>query len=226
MEELKSLSVEVAKLDPQTNQPHRKETTLVHEKWDAAPKGLKIVANIAFDFLLITISALTAYLLGLAFKWVMPASEVTRTSETIPIEVFQEIAALTVMSGLILFTLQDLIRLFDRKRKLPFEFSLNKASSIYWNRTQIYLLAVAFNAILLCLYLSFPLMALVSGVFLAAIFSVAILAIQKSVPMPKVGFYLSLFFFVVVMATIPIVKEMYGPVGTSDEETVKLFLED
>ena len=225
MEDLKSLSDEVAKPDLQTNQSHSQSIALAHERWDAAPRGLKIIANIAFNFLLIAISGLTAYLFGLAFKWVMQASEGLQISEAIPTVVFQEIAALTLMSGLILFTLQDLIRLFDRKLKLPFEFSLNKASNIYWNRIQISLLAISFNAILLCLYLSFPSMALVSGVFLAAVFSVAILAIRKSAPIPKIGFYLSLFFFVVVIATIPIVKAMYGPVDTSNK-TTRLFVDN
>ena len=218
MENSKSFRTELTKLDQQTNQPHDREITLTNEKWNSAPRCLKIPANIALNFLLIAISALTAYLFCVAFMWVMQPAGELRISDAPPTEILQDIAILTTMSGFILFTLQDLIKLFDRKLKLPFEFSLNKASSIYWNRTQIYLLAASFNAILLCLYLSFPSMALVSAFFLASVFSAAILAIQKSVPIAKIGLLLSLFFFVVVIATIPIFQMIYSPVNTSESD--------
>ena len=225
MEKLKPLGVILAKLGAQANLLHKDEIALANERWDSAPKRSRILANIALDFLLIAIAAVTASLFCVAFQWVMQASETSRTSSAIPIVVFQEIAVLTVISGFVLFTFQDLISLFNRRLKMPFEFSLNKASSIYWNRTRIYFLAASFNAILLRLYISFPLMDLASGVFLAAVFSLAILAIEKSAPIPKVGFFLSLFFFVVVIVTIPIVDATYSPVNTSSEET-ELFLDD
>ena len=221
MEDLNLFETKVSELELQINQPYRQENRLINEKWDAAPKGLKILANIVLNFLLIALAAVTAYFFCIAFRGVIQAAEVFKNSDEPPTQILQKIAILTVMSGFIFFTLQDFIRLLDRRLKLPFELSLHKASNIYWSRAEIYLLAVSFNAILLCLYLSFPSMALVSGVFLASVFSIAILAIQKSAPMPKIGFFLSLAFFGVVIATIPIVQAMYSPVNTSDSDAAR-----
>ena len=225
MENLKSFRAEVAKGERRTRQRHNQQTTDANGKWDSTPIGLRILGNLVLNFLLIAISAVTAYIFWVLFAWVMPEIGGISMSTSPPTEIFQEMAIITTMAGAIVYALQDLIRFFDRKLKLPFEFSLNKASSIYWSRTQIYLLAVSFNAILLCLYLSFPSMVSVSAVFLSAVFSLAILAIQKSVPSAKLGVFLSLFFFAVVIATIPVVQAMYSPVETPSQDR-RLILDD
>ncbi|MDJ0705919.1 MAG: hypothetical protein QNJ46_21840 [Leptolyngbyaceae cyanobacterium MO_188.B28] len=225
MEDLNSFRAEVEKKGRRTRQLQNLQIAHVKGSWDSTPVWIRIIGNLILNLGLIVVSGVTAYIFCALFAWEMQALGESSVSVPPSTELLQEMAIITTMAGSILFALQDLIRLLDRKLKLPFEFSLNKASSIYWSRTQIYLLAVSFNAILLCLYFSFPSMVLISAVFLAAVFSLAILAIQKSVPSARLGFLSSLFFFAVVIATIPIVHSMYSPVDTSNEDR-QLLLDD
>ena len=225
MEDLKSFRAEVAKADRRTHQSNKRQTGYVDRKWDSTPVWLRVIGNLAVNVGLIAVSGVTAYIFWVLFAWAMQVIGETNIATPATTEIFQEMAIITTMAGSILFAVQDLIRLLDPRLKLPFEFSLNKASRIYGSRIQIYLLAVSFNAILLCLYFSFPSMVSVSAFFLAAVFSLAILAIQKSVPSARLGFFLSLFFFAVVIAAIPMFQAMHSPVETASENK-QLLLDD
>lgn len=141
----------------------------------------------------------------------------------------QWLTAFVTISSVAVFAVQDLLKALDTSLWLPFQYSLSKASSIYWQRFQVFLLAIAFDILLISLCSAFPTMSFVSQLFLASVFALTIFAVRKSIPIARFGFLAAIGVFLAAMATIFITLFFVGapeePINVNEGEATQMLNE-
>ncbi|MFE4107645.1 hypothetical protein [Almyronema epifaneia] len=178
-------------------------------------RSSRIVASLLLDIAWILAATAIAYGLSSAIALVADLG----IGSTLSMASIQWISTFVTLASALLFMFQDLVRLFSRRLYLPLEYSATKASSIYWQRLQVSLLAISFSLILIVVGIAFPRMVLVSRLFIATVFALTILAVRKSIPVAKAGFITSAGIFVATVITIFVVKVTLGSEAKSGSLT-------
>lgn len=189
----------------------QRSSSAASRRWKATPKRVRVMANLFVNAAWVLLSVVIVFGMSATIAAVVQF----RQGNLGAMVYLQWITAFVTISSVVVFALQDLLKAFDKNLWVPFQYSLNKASSIYWQRLQVFLLAIAFDTLLITLCSAFPTMSFVSQLFLASVFAITILAVRKSIPIAKLGLLAAIGVFLAAMATIFITLFF---VGTPEEE--------
>ncbi|MGD1948633.1 MAG: hypothetical protein ACFB14_03190 [Leptolyngbyaceae cyanobacterium] len=154
-----------------------------------------VVPVLGADLVILLIAIVAAFLFSQAISLAMSSESINQTLQAPP-------RFLIVVSSLIVplfFMALDGLNAAGNRLKLPFAGSRKRAQQIYARRIHLGLLALYFNAILVALCWSASAMPVMSKVYLAGIFAIAIYALGQSIPSTKLSFTLSGVVFVVVL---------------------------
>ncbi|MEM8542698.1 MAG: hypothetical protein AAGF66_01730 [Cyanobacteria bacterium P01_H01_bin.119] len=184
---------------------------VAHARWKSTPQSTRIIANLCLN------AAWVLLAVGLVFglNTVIAAVVNFRQSDVNALSYLHWLTAFVTLSSVVVYALQDLMKALDTSLWMPFQYSLNKVSGIYWQRFQVFLLAIAFDVLLIALCSAFPTMSFVSHFFLASVFSLTIFAVRKSVPIAKYGFFSAVGIFLAALTTIFVTLFF---VGTPEED--------
>ena len=149
------------------------------------------------DALIVLVAAIAAFLFSQAVGLALSSESINQTLQAPP-------QLLVIVSSLmfpVFYTVTDALNATGNRLKLPFAGSRKRAQQIYAKRIHLGLLALYFNAILVALCWSASAMPVMSKVYLAAVFAIAIYALGQSIPSTKLSFTLSGILFVIVLLT-------------------------
>lgn len=180
-------------------------------RWKAVPQGVRVAANLTVNAAWVLLSI--AFVFGLSAA--ISAAVSFRQGNEGAMAYLQWFTAFVTISSVAIFALQDLLKALDKALWVPFQYSLSKASGIYWQRFQVFLLAIAFDVLLITLCAAFPTMSFVSQLFLASIFALTLFAVRKSIPVARLGLLAAIGVFIAAMSTIFITLFF---VGVPEEE--------
>ena len=147
------------------------------------------------DSIILLVAAIAAFIFSQAVHLALSSESINQTLQAPP-------RFLVVLSSLLIpafFMAMDGINAAGNRLKLPFAGSRKRAQQIYARRIHLSLLALYFNAILVALCWSASAMPVMSKVYLAAVFAIAIYALGQSIPSTKLSFTLSGILFVIVL---------------------------
>ena len=147
------------------------------------------------DLLIVLVAAIAAFLFSQAVNLALSSESINQTLQAPPL-------LLVVASSLlfpVFYTVMDGLNAAGNRLKLPFAGSRKRAQQIYAKRIHLGLLALYFNAILVALCWSASAMPVMSKIYLAAVFAIAIYALGQSIPSTKLSFTLSGILFVIVL---------------------------
>ncbi|MGD1941550.1 MAG: hypothetical protein ACFB0G_09560 [Leptolyngbyaceae cyanobacterium] len=100
------------------------------------------------------------------------------------------------------FLLTDGLRHWRARGPLPFDLAPEAAQTLYWQRFEMMVWAIASHLVLLCLCLLMPDQPLISKLFLSSIVALVALAARKSVRSRKNAFAASMSIFSAAMLMI------------------------
>ncbi|MEM9264709.1 MAG: hypothetical protein AAGA46_04220 [Cyanobacteria bacterium P01_F01_bin.13] len=147
------------------------------------------------DLLIVLVAAIAAFLFSQAVNLALSSESINKTLQAPPL-------FLVVVSSLIvpvIYMVIDALNAAGNRLKLPFAGSRKRAQQIYARRIHLGLLSLYFNAILVALCWSASAMPIMSKIYLAAVFAIAIYALGQSIPSTKLSFTLSGIVFVIVL---------------------------
>ena len=157
-----------------------------------------VVSVLGIDLLIVLVAAVAAFLFSQAVNLALSSASISQTLQAPP-------RLLVVVSSVIIpvfYMAMDGLNAAGNRLKLPFAGSRKRAQQIYARRIHLGLLALYFNAILVALCWSASAMPVMSKLYLAAVFAIAIYALGQSIPSTKLSFTLSgVLFVIVLMAT-------------------------
>ncbi|MEM1255277.1 MAG: hypothetical protein AAGI69_22800 [Cyanobacteria bacterium P01_H01_bin.21] len=154
-----------------------------------------VVPVLGADLVILLVAIVAAFLFSQAISLAMSSESINQTLQAPP-------RFLIVVSSLIVplfFMALDGLNAAGNRLKLPFAGSRKRAQQIYARRIHLGLLALYFNAILVALCWSASAMPVMSKIYLAGVFAIAIYALGQSIPSTKLSFTLSGVVFVVVL---------------------------
>ena len=154
-----------------------------------------VVPVLGADLVILLVAIVAAFLFSQAISLAMSSESINQTLQAPP-------RFLVVVSSLIVplfFMALDGLNAAGNRLKLPFAGSRKRAQQIYARRIHLGLLALYFNAILVALCWSASAMPVMSKIYLAGVFAIAIYALGQSIPSTKLSFTLSGVVFVVVL---------------------------
>ena len=156
---------------------------------------IPVVPVLGVDLLILLVATIAALVFSHAVSLAMASESINQTLQAPP-------RFLVVLSSLVIplfYTALDGLNAAGNRLKLPLAGSRKRAQQIYARRIHLGLLALYFNAILVALCWSASAMPVMSKVYLAGVFAIAIYALGQSIPSTKLSFTLSGVVFVVVL---------------------------
>lgn len=156
---------------------------------------ISVVPVLGVDLLIALVAAIAAFLFNQAVNLALSSESINQTLQAPP-------ALLVVGSSLaipLVYIVLDVLNAASNRLKLPLAGSRKRAQQIYARRIHLGLLALYFNAILVALCWSASAMPVMSKIYLAAVFAIAIYALGQSIPSTKLSFTLSGVLFVIVL---------------------------
>ncbi|ESA33217.1 hypothetical protein N836_22765 [Leptolyngbya sp. Heron Island J] len=156
---------------------------------------IPVAPALGVDLLIFLVAAIAAFVFSQAVSLALASASINQTLEAPP-------QVLVVVSSVIIpifFMAMDGINAAGNRLKLPLAGSRKRAQQIYARRIHLGLLALYFNAILVALCWSASAMPVMSKIYLAAVFAIAIYALGQSIPSTKLSFTLSGILFVIVL---------------------------
>ena len=156
---------------------------------------LPVVPVLGVDLLIVLVAAITAFLFSQAINLALSSESINQVLQAPP-QILVIVSSLVVPVG---YMAVDLLHAANNRLKLPFAGSRKRAQQIYARRIHLGLLALYFNAILVALCWSASAMPVMSKIYLAIVFAIAIYALGQSIPSTKLSFLLSGALFVVVL---------------------------
>ncbi|MEM7063821.1 MAG: hypothetical protein AAF572_11735 [Cyanobacteria bacterium P01_B01_bin.77] len=154
-----------------------------------------VVPVLGVDLLIVLVAAMAAFLFNQAVNLALSSESINQTLQAPP-------GFLVVGSSLaipLVYIVLDVLNAASNRLKLPLAGSRKRAQQIYARRIHLGLLALYFNAILVALCWSASAMPVMSKIYLAAVFAIAIYALGQSIPSTKLSFTLSGVLFVIVL---------------------------
>ncbi|MEM1240483.1 MAG: hypothetical protein AAGI45_11640 [Cyanobacteria bacterium P01_H01_bin.26] len=156
---------------------------------------MPVVPVLGIDLLIVLVAAITAFLFSQAINLALSSESINQVLQAPP-QILVIVSSLAVPVG---YMALDLLYAANNRLKLPFAGSRKRAQQIYARRIHLGLLALYFNAILVALCWSASAMPVMSKIYLAIVFAIAIYALGQSIPSTKLSFLLSGALFVVVL---------------------------
>ena len=156
---------------------------------------LPVVPVLGVDLLIVLVAAITAFLFSQAINLALSSESINQVLQAPP-QILVIVSSLVVPVG---YMAVDLLHAANNRLKLPFAGSRKRAQQIYARRIHLGLLALYFNAILVALCWSASAMPVMSKIYLAIVFAIAIYALGQSIPSTKLSFLLSGALFVEVL---------------------------
>ncbi|MEO0352000.1 MAG: hypothetical protein AAF282_18345 [Cyanobacteria bacterium P01_A01_bin.15] len=156
---------------------------------------MPVVPVLGIDLLIVLVAAITAFLFSQAINLALSSESINQVLQAPP-QILVIVSSLAVPVG---YMALDLLHAANNRLKLPFAGSRKRAQQIYARRIHLGLLALYFNAILVALCWSASAMPVMSKIYLAIVFAIAIYALGQSIPSTKLSFLLSGALFVVVL---------------------------
>lgn len=156
---------------------------------------IPVVPALAVDFLIVLVAMIAAFLFSQAVNLALSSEAINETLQAPP-------QFLVVVSSVIIplsHIFIDGLNALGNRFKLPFAGSRKRAQNIYAKRIHLGLLALYFNAILVALCWSASAMPIMSKIYLAAVFAIAIYALGQSIPSTKLSFTMAGVLFVIVL---------------------------
>lgn len=156
---------------------------------------ISVVPVLGVDLIIALVAAIAAFLFNQAVNLALSSESISPTLQAPP-------AFLIVGSSLaipLVYIVLDALNAASNRLKLPLAGSRKRAQHIYARRIHLGLLALYFNAILVALCWSASAMPVMSKIYLAAVFAIAIYALGQSIPSTKLSFTLSGILFVIVL---------------------------
>ena len=158
---------------------------------------IPVVPVLGIDLLIVVVAAAAAFLFDQAVNLALSSESINQMLQA-------PSRALIVLSSLVIpvvYMAMDGLNAAGNRLKLPLAGSRKRAQQIYARRIHLGLLALYFNAILVALCWSASAMPVMSKIFLAAVFAIAIYALGQSIPSTKLSFTLSGVLFITVLLT-------------------------
>lgn len=159
------------------------------------PMPSPVTPSLAVNGLLLFVASIAAFLFSRAIL-LAKSSPSLQASLVAPPPWLLILVTLVIPLG---YFFIDSINALANRFKLPFAGSRQRAQRIYAHRVHLILLTFYFSTILVALCWSAPAMAPFSKLFLAAVFSISIFSLGKSIPSTRLSFMLSGALFVVVL---------------------------
>lgn len=156
---------------------------------------IPVVPALAVDFLIVLVAAIAAFLFSQAVNLALSSEAINQTLQA-PSQLLVVVSSLMIP---VVYIVIDVMNAAGNRLKLPFAGSRKRAQQIYARRIHLGLLALYFNAILVALCWSASAMPVMSKIYLAAVFAIAIYALGQSIPSTKLSFTLSGVLFVIVL---------------------------
>ncbi len=156
---------------------------------------IPVVPALAVDFLIVLVAMIAAFLFSQAVNLALSSEAINETLQAPP-------QILVVVSSVIIpltHIFIDGMNSLGNRFKLPFAGSRKRTQHIYAKRIHLGLLALYFNAILVALCWSASAMPVMSKIYLAAVFAIAIYALGQSIPSTKLSFTMAGVLFVIVL---------------------------
>ena len=178
--------------------------------------------SLGIDVFLIFISLLVGGLFGSAINSaVLPAETIGTLSRAFFLPPLWLVLAICMLPAL-LYTLLDGLSAASNPAALPFARAKSSMQAIYAGRTHLLLLAFYFTAILAALCWSALSMPLVSKMFVAALFSLALYALGQSIPSTRMSFVVSgiLFLVVLILTQAFIVLKLETDAGKASQKVL------
>lgn len=171
--------------------------------------------------LIALVAAIAAFLFSQAVHLALHSESINQTLQAPPL-------FLVVLSSIaipLFYIVVDMLNAMGNRLKLPFAGSRKRANKIYARRIHLGLLALYFNAILVALCWSASAMPVMSKIYLAAVFAIAIYALGQSIPSTKLSFTLSGVLFVIVLITTQtfIIAKTQAEAEQAEEELRELL---
>ncbi|MEO0868473.1 MAG: hypothetical protein AAFY17_08485 [Cyanobacteria bacterium J06642_11] len=158
---------------------------------------ISVIPVLGIDLLIALVAAIAAFLFSQAVNLAVFSTSISQTLQAPPLF----LVVLSSMAMPVFYILMDGLNALSNRLKLPFAGSRQRAQKIYARRIHLGLLALYFNAILVALCWSASAMPVMSKIYLAAVFAIAIYALGQSIPSTKLSFTLSGLLFVIVLIT-------------------------
>ncbi|MEM6255846.1 MAG: hypothetical protein AAF821_23280 [Cyanobacteria bacterium P01_D01_bin.156] len=156
---------------------------------------ISVFPVLGVDFLIALVAAIAAFLFSQAVSLALSSEAINQTLQAPPLG----LVVLSCMAIPLFFIVADVLNALGNRLKLPFSGSRQRAQKIYARRIHLGLLALYFNAILVALCWSASAMPIMSKIYLASVFAIAIYALGQSIPSTKLSFTLSGALFVIVL---------------------------
>lgn len=156
---------------------------------------IPVVPVLGVDLLIVLVAAMAAFLFSQAISLALSSDSINQTLQA-PSPLLVVITSVIIP---VFYMVMDGLNAAGNRLKLPFAGSRKRAQQIYARRIHLGLLALYFNAILVALCWSASAMPVMSKIFLAAVFAIAIYALGQSIPSTRLSFTLSGILFVIVL---------------------------
>lgn len=143
------------------------------------------------------VAAIAAFLFSQAVSLALLSQSISQSLQAPP----QVLIVVSSVAIPVFYIMTDVSNALGNRLKLPFAGSRQRAQHIYAKRIHLGLLALYFNAILVALCWSASAMPVMSKIYLAAVFAIAIYALGQSIPSTKLSFTLSGVLFIIVLLT-------------------------
>ncbi len=156
---------------------------------------IPVVPALGVDLIILLVATVAAFLFSQAVNLALSSESINQTLQA-PSKL---LVILTSVIIPVFYIAMDGLNAANNRLKLPFAGSRKRAQNIYARRIHLTLLAMYFNAILVALCWSASAMPVMSKIYLAAVFAIAIYALGQSVPSTKLSFTLSGILFVIVL---------------------------
>ncbi len=158
---------------------------------------IPVVPVLGVDLLIVLVSAVAALIFSQAINSALLSESINQTLQA-PSQLLVVVTSVIIP---VFYMARDGYNAANNRLKLPFAGSRKRIQQIYARRIHLVLLALYFNAILVALCWSASAMPVLSKIFLAAVFAIAIYALGQSIPSTKLSFTLSGTLFVIVLLT-------------------------
>ncbi len=159
---------------------------------------IPVVPVLGVDLLIVLVAAAAAFLFNQAVTLALSSESINQTLQAPS----PELIMVTSLIIPVFYTVIDGLNAVSNRLKLPSAGSRKRAQQIYARRIHLGLLTLYFNAILVALCWSASAMPVMSKIYLAAVFAIAIYALGQSIPSTKLSFTLSgILFIIVLLAT-------------------------
>ncbi|NEP61368.1 MAG: hypothetical protein F6K31_31190 [Symploca sp. SIO2G7] len=156
---------------------------------------IPVIPVLGVDLLIALVAAIAAFLFSQAIDLALSSESINQTLQAPS----PWLVVLSCLAIPIFYIVVDMLNALVNRLKLPFAASRKRAQQIYARRIHLVLLALYFNAILVALCWSASAMPVMSKIYLAAVFAIAIYALGQSIPSTKLSFTLSGTLFVIVL---------------------------